>query len=127
MWRGVVQAIRGRPTSWSYWSDLGWCYHAEGKQAAALKAFGRAEELLGYHAMDSREGGPIGSHETVQLRARVRIKTQVLETVHKDDPVRLDSANPQQKSEKEREHSHLDHVHSSMFDMVCPCLDFLHD
>ena len=42
-WR---QAIRGFPTCWDYWSDLGWCYHSEGKLAAALKAYTRADELL---------------------------------------------------------------------------------
>lgn len=68
-----VQAIRARPSSWSYWSDLGWCYHAEGKQAAALKAYGRAEELLEQHAL---RGG--GGDDGVQNAARVRVKSQVL-------------------------------------------------
>ncbi|CAN0309939.1 unnamed protein product, partial [Ectocarpus sp. 13 AM-2016] len=42
------------------WSDLGWCYHAEGKQAAALKAYTRAEDLLA----DQQE--PLSSVGTIQ-------------------------------------------------------------
>lgn len=81
-----AQAIRGRPTSWCYWSDLGWCYHTEGKQAAALKAYTRAEELL----EQEREGlgadgsvvavatvDPTGVRGGTETAARVRIKTQV--------------------------------------------------
>ncbi|CAM9615837.1 unnamed protein product, partial [Hapterophycus canaliculatus] len=56
------------PTSWSYWSDLGWCYHAEGKQAAALKAYTRAEELLEDSLLEACR---------VELVARVRLRTQV--------------------------------------------------
>lgn len=70
--------------SWSYWSDLGWCYHAEGKQAAALKAYTRAEELLTDQAPPSKAGGGsegVGDSEQpfqgVELTARVRVKTQV--------------------------------------------------
>ncbi|CAM9761809.1 unnamed protein product [Ectocarpus sp. 12 AP-2014] len=64
----IQQAIRGCPTSWSYWSDLGWCYHAEGKQAAALKAYTRAEDLLA----DQQE-----PPSSVEAAARVRVRTQV--------------------------------------------------
>ena len=82
-----VQAIRGCPTSWSYWSDLGWCYHTEGKQAAALKAYTRAEELLTnqspYAEAGGRSEGDTGGASRqrqmlgVELTARVRVKTQV--------------------------------------------------
>ncbi|CAB1097731.1 unnamed protein product [Ectocarpus sp. CCAP 1310/34] len=64
----IQQAIRGCPTSWSYWSDLGWCYHAEGKQAAALKAYTRAEDLLA-----DQQDPP----SSVEAAARVRVRTQV--------------------------------------------------
>ncbi|CAM9884354.1 unnamed protein product, partial [Ectocarpus fasciculatus] len=64
----IQQAIRGCPTSWSYWSDLGWCYHTEGKQAAALKAYTRAEDLLADH-----QDPP----SSVEAAARVRVRTQV--------------------------------------------------
>lgn len=92
-----LEAIRGCPTSWWYWSDLGWCYHTEGKQAAALKAYTRAEELLadedededgdgdgnedgdGGHAKD--DGGHAVRAKSVELKlelaARVRVRTQV--------------------------------------------------
>lgn len=85
----VSQAIRGNPTSWSYWSDLGWCYHAEGKQAAALKAYTRAEELLEDSLLEptpltegegkKEEGCSPEEDETcrVELVARVRVRTQV--------------------------------------------------
>ncbi|CAM9753532.1 unnamed protein product, partial [Laminaria digitata] len=74
--------------SWSYWSDLGWCYHAEGKQAAALKAYTRAEELLTDQGPQAEAGGGgaegvdgSASRERqameVELTARVRVKTQV--------------------------------------------------
>lgn len=82
-----TQAIRGCPTSWSYWSDLGWCYHAEGKQAAALKAYTRAEELLADQGPRALAGGgsegcggsapPEQPSLTVERTARVRVKTQV--------------------------------------------------
>lgn len=85
-----LQAIRGCPTSWSYWSDLGWCYHTEGKQAAALKAYTRAEELLAEQQPSSSlpadgEGGDGNEEEgvvrakpiEVEHAARVRVRTQV--------------------------------------------------
>ncbi|CAM9704269.1 unnamed protein product [Scytosiphon promiscuus] len=83
----IQQAIRGSPTSWSYWSDLGWCYHAEGKQAAALKAYTRAEELLEESlpevaAPTEREEDDGSFSEEIEARrvelvARVRVRTQV--------------------------------------------------
>ncbi|CAM9587326.1 unnamed protein product, partial [Choristocarpus tenellus] len=66
----LQQAIRGCPTSWSYWSDLGWCYHSEGKLQAALKAYTRAEELLMH---EDQDGGMVCK----DLGAFVRVKTQV--------------------------------------------------
>eukprot|EP00903_Cladosiphon_okamuranus_P012909 g12052.t2 len=78
----IQQAIRGCPTCWSYWSDLGWCYHTEGKQAAALKAYTRAEELLAAQQCptmtDEDEDGAVEQGDTdVKLAARVRVRTQV--------------------------------------------------
>ncbi|CAM9393980.1 unnamed protein product [Chrysoparadoxa australica] len=42
----LQQAIKCLPKGWSSWADLGWVYHRQSKQQAALKAYTRALELL---------------------------------------------------------------------------------
>ncbi|KAG5190631.1 hypothetical protein JKP88DRAFT_352627 [Tribonema minus] len=65
----LQQALAGAPRDWRGWGDLGWVYHRQAKQAAALKAYARALAVM-------EEGADAASDDdAARAAAAVRILT----------------------------------------------------